>query len=307
MIRPTKYIIYKPVKIALLLLFLTLKNFGVSAQKFEIENKFHIKQDDKSVVFHVLDADDSQLKKYNSKKYYYWFKSQKVLVTQGGSSGSLLNGDYESFYKNNQLAEKGLFTKGLKDGIWKFWNQNGILVHQENWSKGIQIGKQLYYNESGLIQKTIIYKSNQTQIIARDTTILKTKKVVLTTINDSTGKLISQSRYSNNQLDGTQIARDQNDSLIKTIYKKGVLVPEKTKKEKSKTENTSSGRSTFKQKMGNFWEKLKFWKKFKKKDKSGEPTSQKGEKKTRDSSNKKSKEKTPKEPTEPKEKKKRTE
>lgn len=271
MIRPTKYIIHKSVKLTLLLSFLILKSFWISAQKFEIENKFHIKQDDKSIVFHVLDADDSQLKKYNSKKYYYWFKSQKVLVTQGGSSGSLLNGDYESFYKNNQLAEKGLFKKGLKDGLWKFWNQQGILIHQENWSRGIQTGKQLYYNENGLIQKTIIFKSNQTQIIARDTTIVKTKKTVLTTINDSTGKLISQSRYSNSKLDGTQIARDQNDSLIKTVYKKGVLVPEKIKKQKSKTENTSSEKLTFKQKMGNFWEKLKFWKKFKKKSKTDKP------------------------------------
>lgn len=304
MIRPTKYIIHKSAKLLLLLLFLTLKSFWISAQKFEIENKFHIKQDDKSIVFHVLDTDDSQLKKYHSKKYYYWFKSQKVLVTQGGSSGSLLNGDYESFYKNNQLAEKGLFIKGLKQGVWKFWDQNGILVHQENWSKGIQIGKQFYYNKDGLIQKTIIYKSNQTQIIARDTTIIQTKKTVLTTIKDSTGKLITQSRYSNSLLDGTQIARDQNDSLIKTVYKKGVLIPEKVKKEKPKTESASSEKLTFKQKMGNFWEKLKFWKKFKQKDKTGKP---KAEKKPGDSAVKKVKEKKKKEGTQPEEKKNRTE
>ncbi len=302
MIRPTKYIIHKSVKLTLLLSFLMLKSFWISAQKFEIENKFHIKQDDKSIVFHVLDADDSQLKKYHSKKFYYWFKSQKVLVTQGGSSGSLLNGDYESFYKNNQLAEKGLFKKGLKDGVWKSWNQQGVLVHQENWSKGIQTGKQLYYNENGLIQKTIIFKSNQTQIIARDTTIVKRKKTVLTTINDSTGKLISQSRYSNSKLDGTQIARDQNDSLIKTVYKKGVLVPEKIKKQKTKNESTSQEKLTFKQKMGNFWEKLKFWKKFKKKSKTD-----KTEKQDRKPKSESKKEKAPRAVPPPKEKKKRTE
>lgn len=297
MTQPTNFIIHKSVKRAILLLVIAFNNFVIFSQKFEIENKFHIKQDDKSIVFRVLDTDESQLKKYNSKKYYYWFKSQKILITEGGSSGSLLNGDYESFYKNNQLAEKGLFTKGLKDGVWKFWNQNGILIHQENWSKGTQIGKQLYYSEDGLIQKTIVYKSNQTQIIARDTTIVKTKKTVLTAINDSTGRLISQSRYSNYKLDGTQITRDQNDSLIKTVYNKGELVLGKSKTGKSKTENASSEKLTFKQKTSNFWEKLKFWKKFKKKDHSTEPKQKKKEKK----------QKEPAQPKEPKQKKKRTE
>jgi len=301
----TKFTVYKLSGRFIFLAFTLLYSFVGLSQKFEIENKFHIKQDDKSIVFRVLDTDDSQLKKYNSKKYYYWFKSQKVLITQGGSSGSLLNGDYESFYKNNQLAEKGLFTKGLKDGVWKFWNQNGILIHQENWSKGTQIGKQLYYSEDGLIQKTVVYKSNQTQIIARDTTIVKTKKTILTTINDSTGRLISQSRYSNYKLDGTQIARDQNDSLIKTVYNKGELVPEKTKAGKSKTENASSEKLTFKQKMSNFWEKLKFWKKFKKKEKSTESKPKK-EKKVKNETTQPEEKKTQKEASQPKEKKKRT-
>lgn len=304
MIQTTKF------KEHFLLGFILILSFTGLAQRFEIENKFHIKQDDKSIVFRVLDVDDSQLKKYNSKKQYYWFKSQKILITQGGSSGSLLHGDYESFYKNNQLAEKGLFKKGLKDGAWKSWNQNGILIHQENWSKGTQIGKQLYYNQDGLIQKTIIYKSNQTQIIARDTTIVKKKKTVLTTVADSTGKLRSQSRYSNYKLDGTQLARDQNDSLIRTVYKKGVLVPEKAKKGNSKTEKSSSKRLTFKQKMSNFWEKLKFWKKFKKDKKaklSNTETSSDKDGKPKKKTKKQPKKEKTKEVSQPKEKKKRTE
>lgn len=244
--------------------------FGFScigfSQKFEIENKFHIKQDDKSIIFHVLDDEDSQLKKYKQNKEYYWFKSQRILVTQGGSSGSLLDGLYESFYRNNQLAEKGLFKKGLKHGAWQSWDQNGILVNRENWSKGIRTGKQCYYSSKGILQKTVIYKSNQMQVISRDTTILKTKKTVLTTVNDSLGRLISQSRYSNYVLDGTQIARNSNDSLVKTVYKKGVLVPGKVKKAREQKENPTAEKLTFSQKMGNLWNKMKFWKKFKRKD-----------------------------------------
>ena len=292
MTQPTKFIIHRSVKRPILLLIITFNIFVGFSQKFEIENKFHIKQDDKSIVFRVLDTDESQLKKYNSKKNYYWFKSQRILITQGGSSGSLLNGEYESFYKNNQLAEKGLFKKGLKHGAWRFWGTNGILIHQENWSNGIQIGKQLYYSDQGILEKTVLYKSNQVQIIARDTTIVKTKKTVLTTVKDSVGKLIMQSRFKSGQLDGTQITRDKNDSLIKTDYKNGELITKKVKAEKG-----SSEKKSFKEKMSNFWEKLKFWKKFKKKKEN--TSSDKKEKP------KEKKEKTSKEPAQPKEKKKR--
>lgn len=294
MAQSTKFTVHKSTNHLFFLVFILLYSFVGFSQKFEIENKFHIKQDDKSIVFRVLDTDDSQLKKYNPNKNYYWFKSQKVLATQGGSSGSLLDGIYESFYKNNQLAEKGLFKKGLKHGVWKHWAPNGILMRQENWSKGTQTGKQLYYSQEGIIQKTVVYKNNQTQIIARDTTIIKTKKTVLTTINDSTGRLISQSRYSNFKLDGTQISRDQNDSLIKTIYKKGELVSKKIKTDKDQTKNAGSEKKSFKEKMSNFWGKLKFWKKFRKKDQSAE-------------SKPKKEKKIQKEPGQPKEKKKRKE
>lgn len=303
MTRPTKCFIQKSVKRAILLLFVILNIFVGFSQKFEIENKFHIKQDNKSITFRVLDTDESQLKKYNSKKNYYWFKSQRILITQGGSSGSLLNGEYESFYKNNQLAEKGLFKKGLKHGAWRFWGTNGILIHQENWSNGIQIGKQLYYSDLGILEKTILYKSNQVQIIARDTTIVKTKKTVLTTVKDSVGKLIMQSRFKSGQLDGTQINRDKNDSLIKTTYKNGELITKKVK-----AENESSEKKSFKEKMSNFWEKLKFWKKFKKKKENPSADSSKTKSSSgREKAPKEKKEKAPKEVSQPKEKKKRNE
>ncbi len=283
MTQPTKCIIQLFKKLTILGLFVTLNIFHLHAQKVEIENKFHIKQDGKSITFRVLDTDDSQLKRYHPDKNYYWFKSQKVLVTQGGSSGSLLDGYYESFYKNNQLAEKGLFKKGLKEGVWMFWDPNGILIHQEKWSKGTQKGKQLYYSSKGIVEKTVIYKGNQTQIVSRDTTILKTKKVILTTVTDSTGKLISRTRYSNFQLDGTQVARDQNDSLIRTVYKKGVLVPEKVKtKKEPKIKNTGSEKQTFKEKMKTIWGKVQFWKKFKKKEQSAENQSKKEKKENRE-------------------------
>ena len=300
MFQSTNFTVLKSAKLCLIISLLSLYPFIGKAQKFEIDNKFHIKQDNKSIVFHVLDTDESQLKKHNPDKIYFWFKSQKILTTQGGSSGSLLNGQYESFYKNNQLAERGVFKKGLKHGTWKFWGENGILIHQENWSRGIQTGKQLYYSPEGIIQKTVINKSNRTQIISRDTTIVKTKKTVTTTIKDSLGRLISQQRMKNGQLDGTQITAGPDGKGVKSTYKKGELVPEKEKKQKdseTKTENTVKEKKTFKEKMSTFWEKLKFWKKFKKKDQSAEPKTDKKSKKGTET-------KEPKQAKQPKEKKK---
>ncbi len=299
MFQSTNSIILKSIKLFLIISLLSVYPLIGKAQKFEIENKFHIKQDNKSIVFHVLDTDDSQLKKHNPDKIYFWFKSQKILTTQGGSSGSLLDGQYESFYKNNQLAERGIFKKGLKDGVWKCWSENGVLIHQENWSHGVQTGKQLYYSPEGIIQKTVINKSNRTQIISRDTTIVKTKKTITTTIKDSLGRLISQQRMENGQLDGTQITAGPDGKAVKSTYKKGELVPEKEKKQKdseTKTENAVKEKKSFKEKMNTFWEKLKFWKKFKKKDKttSAEPKANKKEKKVKEA----------KEPKQPKEKKK---
>ncbi|MNJ84252.1 hypothetical protein D3C87_17010 [compost metagenome] len=294
MFQSTSSTILKSLKQCLIISLLSIYPVIGKAQKFEIENKFHIKQDNKSIVFHVLDTDDSQLKKHNPEKIYFWFKSQKILTTQGGSSGSLLNGQYESFYKNNQLAERGVFKKGLKDGIWKFWSEKGILIHQEKWSRGTRTGKQLYYSPEGIIQKTVINKSNRTQIISQDTTIVKTKKTVTTTINDSLGRLISQQRLENGQLDGTQIVAGADGKLVKSTYKKGELVPEKEKKQKdskTSTENTTTEKKSFKEKMGAFWEKLKFWKKFKKKEKSTEPQADKKSKKAKESGQPKEKQK----------------
>lgn len=250
------------------------------AQKFEIENKFHIKQDNKSIVFHVLDTDESQLKKYSPEKTYYWFKAQKVLNTQGGSSGSLLNGAYEAFYKNNQLAEKGSFKKGLKHGAWKYWNDKGMLILRENWNKGTQTGKQVYYSAEGAIRKTIICKSRQTQIIAQDTTIVKSRKSTVTTVRDSIGNLVSQTRFVHGLADGYQISRNPDGTITKTNYKMGVLVPEKVKSEKTKKnqEHVTSEKKSFKEKARNFAEKLKFWKKFKQKKQTETPGNKKEKK-----------------------------
>lgn len=57
-------------------------------------------------------------------RLYYWFKGGAIHSSEYGVSGELLDGEFEKFYLNNQLAEKGEFKKGLKEGLWKTWHCN---------------------------------------------------------------------------------------------------------------------------------------------------------------------------------------
>ena len=92
--------------------------------------------------------------KYEDTLHYYWFKAQKIHVTQGNSDGNLIHGDFKAFYYSGQLAEKGVFDKGLKDGLWKTWYESGKLKTIYNYSSGILSGEYILYNESGDIRET---------------------------------------------------------------------------------------------------------------------------------------------------------
>lgn len=87
----------------------------------------------------------------NDKKVYYWFKGGTIHASEGGDSGELLDGVFEKFYLNNQLAEKGRFRKGLKVGIWKTWHSNGSIKTQCYWNNGRKNGSFYEYDERGIL------------------------------------------------------------------------------------------------------------------------------------------------------------
>lgn len=94
-------------------------------------------------------------------KFYYWFKSQKIHITQGGFSGSLLDGAYESFYSNHQLESAGHFSDGLKEGDWKYWYSNGHLKRIEPHKKGLLHGSVAYFDSSGQFLCDTLFKKGQ--------------------------------------------------------------------------------------------------------------------------------------------------
>jgi hypothetical protein len=49
--------------------------------------KRSIRQDNQTYQFKILENSADNGVVYNQKKFYYWFKSQSVVCTQGASSG----------------------------------------------------------------------------------------------------------------------------------------------------------------------------------------------------------------------------
>ena len=112
-----------------------------------------LKQGGLQYEFKVLDEDKHGVWFYDKEKFYFWYKAQGVKSTQGESSGTLLHGDFESFYDNDQLHQKGSFKRGLKCGEWLHWREDGSLIYTEIWSKG-QLKVKKWYNNTGRVYRS---------------------------------------------------------------------------------------------------------------------------------------------------------
>lgn len=94
-------------------------------------------------------------------KTYLWFKSGKIMETEGGYEGKLLNGKYTSFYQSKALKEKGQVKKGLRHGEWRGWHPNGMLKEIVHWKRGQKHGLFQSYDESGDMMVQSKYKKGK--------------------------------------------------------------------------------------------------------------------------------------------------
>lgn len=92
---------------------------------------------------------------------YLWFKSGKVMETEGGYEGKLLNGKYTVFYPSKALKEKGQVKKGLRHGEWRSWHPSGTLKEIIHWKKGQKHGMFLSYDEAGDLMVQSRYKKGK--------------------------------------------------------------------------------------------------------------------------------------------------
>ena len=158
-----------------------------------------IRQENQTYQFKVMENSTDNEVTYHHPKFYYWFKSQHVVRTQGASSGQLLHGIFESFYDSNQLSSKGLFNKGLKHGVWTYWNLNGIIIRKETWDYGIQRGDETVYDAQGKWLQTIDYgfrtneRTNKDSIIVTDKEGVRKKVMLL----DSLGNPFQTIKFKN--------------------------------------------------------------------------------------------------------------
>lgn len=133
------------------------KAFGQSYYKDIITDRVTV-----NYVDHKVDATITPVKGKISvapQSFYYWYRANKINVTQGGYSGKLLNGPYVEFYENKNLKEKGNFKNGLKSKEWNSWSENGLLKEKINWTNGRENGRFYRYDAKGNPKESGRYKN----------------------------------------------------------------------------------------------------------------------------------------------------
>jgi antitoxin component YwqK of YwqJK toxin-antitoxin module len=210
-----------------LLLLITALSFSTIAQKplKDFYLKRTLNQDGLQYEFSVIDADKHGILHYNKDKFYFWCKAQGVKSTQGESSGSLLHGEFESFYENDQLHQKGNFKRGLKSGEWLHWREDGSLIFAGNWSKG-KVKAKKWYNETGKIYKSERAWGRDWEKDKADTVIVKRKlfKMEKRIYRNADGKLVKEEYWKKGALHGKSIFYNDGKSERTEKYKKGELV-----------------------------------------------------------------------------------
>lgn len=266
-------------KLTILILLSAFVSFSQKELK-DYSLNHSLKQDNEQLQFKVLDTDDRGVWVHRKNRFYFWYKSQKVMCTQGGSSGQLLHGNFESFYDNKQMSKKGKFHKGLKTGEWLYWRMDGTLIRTEHWKKGRLAELRTTYDMDGSFKNHIEYKRNVTRFENPDSIVIEQlnshKKTIY--LKDADGNVKRKESFKNNELHGWVKSYENAKVVSKTKYKNG-------------TEIKGSEREKF-----GFLKKL-----FKRKDKS---ETSKDEKKSKDEKNA---DKMVKPKKEPKESKKATE
>jgi antitoxin component YwqK of YwqJK toxin-antitoxin module len=211
-------------KLTILILLSAFVSFSQKELK-DYSLNHSLKQDNEQLQFKVLDTDDRGIWMHRKNRFYFWYKSQKVISTQGGSSGQLLHGNFESFYDNKQISKKGKFHKGLKTGEWLYWRMDGTLIRTEHWKKGRLAELRNTYDVDGSFKNRIEYKRNATRFENPDSIVIEKlnshKKTVY--LKDVEGNVKRKESFKNNALHGWVKNYEKAKVVSKTKYKNGTV------------------------------------------------------------------------------------
>ena len=200
----------------------------VSAQKpKDISNYKSFRTNNEFFQFHVKGHDDKLPRNFSTNKTYFWYKSQSVIQTQGGGSGQLLHGQFESYYTNKQLCRRGTFTNGLQHGKWTYWNEKGQLNRIEYFKRGEKVRNTTIFNHNGEVYKVILHKKHCTisqldsikTILRNDSSLIKQEKKL------SNGAIEVVRQNKNGELHGKQTVKFRKNKGQHTLsqYKNGTL------------------------------------------------------------------------------------
>lgn len=158
-------------KIPFFVLLLLLSSNYTQAQ-FEKEEKKLLKSDsndehnisllDGNTMIHARVTRKTHKAKEDKFLEYYWYKGNKIHITQGGFDGKLLHGDFKVYYENTgDLKRKGEFKYGVRVGTWKEWYPNGKLEKVIEWKKGLQHGLVMEFDSLGRTTMEGNYKKGE--------------------------------------------------------------------------------------------------------------------------------------------------
>lgn len=141
----------------------------------------------------------------NKSLTYSWYASNKIIETQGGFEGKLLDGLFTSFYLSNNLKEKGMYRKGLKDGEWMTWYEDGKIKAIKSWKQGLKSGSWKEFNSKGELLTEATYKKD---LLNGSVKLFENEK------------LVSLKNYKNGQEIPPPVKQETNSSSEKKSFKK---------------------------------------------------------------------------------------
>ncbi len=91
-------------------------------------------------------------------QWYHWYQPHQIHKTAGNFSGRLLWGEYEDYFPDGSLREKGFFKKGMKSGEWMSWYENGQLKEVAEYKQGLKHGDYKSFDQKGNVMIQGVFK-----------------------------------------------------------------------------------------------------------------------------------------------------
>lgn len=194
-------------KIVIYLVLVIISSNGYTQEKKKLR---HTTTDEFKCDFYVDLNSTTRLHKDTVQ--YFWFKSQAIHVTQGGSDGKLLNGPFSKFYHSGQLAEKGVFKLGLKQGEWRSWYESGKLKSVYFYRSGMAKGRYFLYNDNGELIESGKIKNGVRKVDQAENLIKKEKP--------DHKKPKKDKEFKERQKQEKKAERQQKEGFFKKVFKK---------------------------------------------------------------------------------------